>query len=156
MTGVQPAGPGLVASGLDPAVVEGVDVDALATAVLACPAVDDLCAGAWGGVVSYLPGRQVPGVRVTVGQVVVSVRGNWGVPAAELARQIRAAAAPLAGSRRIDVVVADVTDQPATAPAAPGKGASWTTSSAAGPPGAPSSGLTTPTGAAIPPPLPPA
>jgi hypothetical protein len=104
-TGAAPAG----------AVAEGVDLDAVADAARGCPAVDRLCSGAWGGVVSYLPGRQVPGVRVARDHVVVSVRSRWGVPAAELARQVRVVLAPLTGARRIDVVVADVADPPATA-----------------------------------------
>ena len=45
-------------------VVDGVDLDAVAAAVRSCPAIDDLSSGPWGGVVSYLPGRQVAGVRV--------------------------------------------------------------------------------------------
>ena len=81
--------------------------------------------------------------------VVVSVRSRWGVPAAELARQVRFVLAPLTGARRIDVVVADVADPPATA-AEPSEVEPWMTSSTAGPPGVPSSGLVTPTGAAIP------
>ncbi len=97
------------------AVVEGVDVDAVAAAAQSCPAVDRLCSGAWGGVVSYLPGREVAGVRVARDHVVVSVRSQWGVSAAELARQVRAVVAPLAGARRIDVVIADVADPSATA-----------------------------------------
>ncbi|HEY5358236.1 MAG TPA: hypothetical protein VIJ82_11275 [Streptosporangiaceae bacterium] len=124
------------------AVVDGVDLDAVAAAVRGCGGVDDLVSGAWGGVVSYLPGRQVPGVRVTGDQIVVSVRGRWGVPAAELARQIRLALTALVGSRRIDVIVADVTDDPALADEV----TSWTTSSVA--PGAPTSGPGIPTGAA--------
>jgi hypothetical protein len=102
------------------AVVEGVDVDAVAAAAQTCPAVDRLCPGPWGGVVSYLPGREVPGVRVARDLVVVSVCSRWGVPAGELARQVRVALAPLTGARRIDLVVADVADPPATS-AEPGE-----------------------------------
>jgi hypothetical protein len=97
-----------------PAVVDGVDVDAVAAAAQSCPAVDRLCSGAWGGVVSYLRGREVAGVRATRDHIVVSVRSQWGVPAAEVARQVRTVLAPLAGPRRIDVVMADVADPPAT------------------------------------------
>ena len=79
-----PWGPGAAA------VVDGVDLDAVAAAARGCPAVDDLCPGPWGGVVTYLPGRQVPGVRVAGDHVVISVRGRWGVPASEVARQVRA------------------------------------------------------------------
>jgi hypothetical protein len=102
------------------AVAESVDVDAVADAARGCPAVDRLYAGRWGGVISYLPGREVPGVRVASDHVVVSVCSRWGVPAAELARQVCVVLAPLTGSRRIDVVVADVADPPAT-PAEPVK-----------------------------------
>jgi hypothetical protein len=38
------------------AVVDGVDLDAVALAVRGCAAVDDLCAGAWGGVAKVLDG----------------------------------------------------------------------------------------------------
>jgi hypothetical protein len=142
---------GTASTGAAPAaaMVDGVDVDAVAAGARSCPAVDRLCSGAWGGVVSYLPGREVPGVRVARDHVVVSVCSRWGVPAAELARQVRVVLAPLAGARRIDVVVADVADPPATA-AQPSEVEPWMTSSTAGLPGAPSSGLVTPTGAAIP------
>jgi hypothetical protein len=125
------------------AVVEGVDVDAVAAAARGCPAVDRLCPGAWGGMVSYLPGREVPGVRVTRDHVAVSVRSRWGVPAAELARQVRDVLAPLTGARRIDVVVADVADPPPTA-AEPNEVEPRRTSGTAGLPAVPSSGLVTP------------
>jgi hypothetical protein len=98
------------------AIVEGVDVDAVAAAARACPAVDRLCSGRWGGVVSYLPGRAIPGVRVTRDHVVVSACSRWGLPAAELARQVRVALAPLTGAHRIDVVVADIADPTAAVP----------------------------------------
>jgi hypothetical protein len=90
---------------------DGTEADAVAAAVRGCPAVDDLCPGAWGGVVTYLPGRQVPGVRLAGDHLVISVRARWGIPAAEVARQVRGAVAALAGPRRIDVVVADVADR---------------------------------------------
>jgi hypothetical protein len=131
-----------------PAAVDGVDVDAVVAAVRSCAAVEDLCSGAWGGVVSYLPGRQVAGVRVVRDHVLVSVRSRWGVPAADLARQVRAALAALAGGRRVDVIIADVTD-PAPAAAEPEAVEPWMTS-AAGLHAAPSSGLVTPIGAATP------
>jgi hypothetical protein len=93
-----------------PAVVDGVDLDAVAAAARGCAAVDDLCSGPWGGVVSYLPGRQVAGVRVASGHVVISVRGRWGVPVSELADQVRAAVTRLVAPRRVDIVVADLAD----------------------------------------------
>ncbi|HEY2577766.1 MAG TPA: hypothetical protein VGI74_15780 [Streptosporangiaceae bacterium] len=143
-----------------PAVVDGVDLDAVGVAVRGCVAVDDLCAGLWGGVVSYLPGRQVAGVRVASDHVVISVRGRWGVPVNELASQVRAAVRPLAAPRRVDIVVADLTEPAAATPdrgglpaaCAPGvEVSSWTTTSpCAGGPGASSSVPITPTTAAIP------
>jgi hypothetical protein len=91
-------------------VAESTEADAVSVAARGCPAVDGLCPGAWGGVVTYLPGRQVPGVRLADDHLVISVRSRWGVPAAEVARQVRVAVAALAGPRRIDVVVAEMAD----------------------------------------------
>ena len=112
MTGLAPPGETVA-----PAVVDGVDLDAVAAAARSCAAVDDLCPGPWGGVVTYLPGRQVPGVRVASDHVVISVRGRWGVPASELAGQVRAAVTGLVGGRRVDLVVADLADATGQVPA---------------------------------------
>ena len=90
-------------------VVDGVDLDAVVAAARGCAGVDDLASGPR-NVVSYLPGRQVPGVRVASDHVVISLRGKWGVPAARIARQVRAAVADLVTPRRVDLVLADVTD----------------------------------------------
>ena len=135
---------------LKAAVVDGVDLDAVAAAARGCPAVDDLCPGPWGGVVSYLPGREVPGVRVAHDHVVISVRGRWGVPVIELAGQVRAAVTGLAGPRRVDVVVADLAEPDAQAPAGM-RGeevTSWRASSPGEVSGASSSAPITPTAAA--------
>ena len=143
------------------AVVDGVDVDAVATAARACPDVEDLDAGRWGEVATYLPGRRVPGVQVAPDAVLVQVRGRWGVPAVELATRIRLTLAPLVGNRRVDVVLADLGDPPTAligvdaareTPADPGRpGAvgkdAWTNSGQAG--AVSSSVRTTPTAAAI-------
>ena len=91
------------------AVVEGVDVDAVAAAVRACPAVEDLAAGAPGELATYLPGRRVIGVRVEPDSVLVQVRSRWGVPVTEVAEQIRRATASLA-RRRVDVAIVDIGD----------------------------------------------
>ena len=133
--------------------VDGVDLDAVAAAARGCVAVDDLCSGAWGGVVSYLPGRQVAGVRVARDHVVISVRGRWGVPVSELARQVRAAITGLVAPRRVDVVVADLAEPGTRAPAgAHGEeGTPWRTASPGDVPGASSSAPITPTAAVTPP-----
>lgn len=99
-----------------PAVIDGIDVDAVAAAVAACPAVAGLDGGMFGEVASYLPGRIVPGVVVDGGRVRVQVRARW-VPAAVVAAQVTAAIAPLA-RRPVDVVIADIDDPPATMPPA--------------------------------------
>ena len=110
---------------------------------------------------SYLPGRQVAGVRIASDHVVISVRGRWGVPAGEMARQVRIAVSPLVARRRIDLVVADLVvadlaGAPGETPAGgqPEEVGSWTTSSPGGGPAASSSAPTTPTAAATPTPSP--
>lgn len=92
------------------AVIGGVNVDALAAAVRSCHGVGDLDRGPLGSVATYLPGRQLGGIRVGSDRVTLQVKGKWGVPVHELAAQIQQAAAPLVGSRTVDIVVTDLTD----------------------------------------------
>ena len=106
-----------------PAVIDGINVDAVAAAVRACAGVSALDGGPFGETASYLPGRKVPGVLVGDGRVRVQVRSRWGVPAADLAALIGAVLAPLTGSRPVDVVIADIDDPPATLPATVAAGA---------------------------------
>lgn len=94
------------------AVVDGVDVDAVAAAVRTCPGVDGLRGGGPGEVATYLPGRRIVGVQVTPAGLVVAVRGRWGVPATVLAGQIRDAVAALAPGRRVEVRLVEVADPP--------------------------------------------
>ena len=101
-------------SGLAPAVIDGVDVDAVAAAVQGCTGVAALDGGPFGQVASYLPGRKVTGVVVGGGRVTVQVRSRWGIPAPDLAALIAAVLAPLTGCRPVDVVIADIDDPPAT------------------------------------------
>jgi hypothetical protein len=96
------------------AVIDGIDVDAVAAAVAGCPGVSALDGGPFGEFATYLPGRKVPGVVVGDGRVTVQVRSRWGVPAAGLAAMIAAVLAPLTGQRPVDVVIADIDDPPAT------------------------------------------
>ena len=100
----------------DTAIVEGVNVDALAAAVRSCPAVDDLDGGPLGTVATYLPGRRVPGIRIGADRASIQVRGKWDVPIRELAGQVLAAVAPLTGGRTIDIFVADVAEPALPAP----------------------------------------
>jgi hypothetical protein len=96
------------------AIVYGIDVDAVAAAVRACPGVSDLHGGRYGEVTTYLPGRVVRGVVVDGGRVRVQVRSEWGTEAPKLAAVITAALAPLTGNRPVDVAIADIDDPPFT------------------------------------------
>jgi hypothetical protein len=102
------------------AVIDGIDVDAVAAAVRACSGVSGLDGGPFSGVASYLPGRKVEGIVVRDGRVIVQVRSRWAVPAPELAAVITAMLAPLTGNRPVDLVIADIDDPPgAPTPGAP-------------------------------------
>lgn len=100
-----------VVAGAYDAVVDGVDVDLVAAAVRGCPAVADLVGGSPSGAATYLPGRRVEGITVAAGTVLVQVRSRW-EPATVVAEQIRCAAGGLAPLHRVDVIVADIEDQP--------------------------------------------
>jgi hypothetical protein len=99
-----------------PAVIDGVDIDAVAAAVRGCAGVAGLDGGQFGEVASYLPGRKVPGIVVSGGRVTVQIRSRWGVPVPELAALIRAVLASLTGHRPVDVVIADIDDPASTPP----------------------------------------
>jgi hypothetical protein len=90
----------------------GAEVDAIAALVRGCAGVSALDGGRFGEVVSYLPGRTVPGVAVDDNRIRVQVRSQWGIRAADLAAEITVALAPLAGTRPVDVAIADIDDPP--------------------------------------------
>ena len=96
----------------DTAIVDGIDVDALATAVRACPGVSDLAGGRFGDATSYLPGRRLTGVAVREDTIRISVRAAWGVPASDLLVQITLAITPIVSDRRIEVVIAEIDNPP--------------------------------------------
>ena len=102
-----------------PAVIDGIDIDAVAAAVRGCAGVAGLDGGQFGEVASYLPGRKVEGIVVSGGRVTVQIRSQWAVPVPELAALIRAVLAPLTGHRPVDVVIADIDDPPGMPPRAP-------------------------------------
>ena len=91
-----------------PQLVEGVDVDAVYAAVLGCPGIAGLGSGQIGAMTTYLPGRRLPGLRVTPDCIELEVRMVWGASAAEIGTAIRGAVAQLAPGHRIDVTVADI------------------------------------------------
>ena len=105
-----PAGPAVTTPGS--AVIDGVDVDAAAAAVLGCAGVAGLDGGRFGEMASYLPGRKVEGVVISGGRVKVQIRARWGVALPELAAVIAAVLMPLTGPRPVDVVIADIDDPP--------------------------------------------
>jgi hypothetical protein len=94
------------------AIIDGIDVDAVAAAVRACPGVSGLNGGRYGEVTTYLPGRVVPGVVAGDGRVRVQVRSAWGIEAPLLAAVITAALVPLTGNHPVDVAIADIDDPP--------------------------------------------
>jgi hypothetical protein len=94
------------------AVINGVDVVAVAAAVQSCAGVSALDSGRFGEIESYLPGRRVPGVVVRDQSVLVGVRSRWGVRAADLFAQIASAVAPLIGRRWVEVAIGDIDDPP--------------------------------------------
>jgi hypothetical protein len=112
-----PAPGGVAAS----AVVDGVDVDAVAALVRGCDGVSGLDGGPYQEVATYLPGRTIEGVSVSGGRVQVQVRSRWGVEAPLLAALIKITLAPLVGSRPVDVTIADIDDPPDPVSAAPGQ-----------------------------------
>jgi hypothetical protein len=97
----------------------GPDPESVALAALSCPLVAGLHAGAFGEVASYLPGRRIRGVRVTVTEVEVHVVGRYPAPMDEIAAQVRHVLAPLTGSLPVHVVIEDVVlpGEPVTEPA---------------------------------------
>jgi hypothetical protein len=105
--------------GVRDAIVDGVDVDAVAAAVRRCSGVEGLVDGPPATAATYLPGRRVDGVRVDSKVVAVQVRARWGYCVPEIAAQIRVATAPLTPDRRVDVIVADLGDPPPLATAKP-------------------------------------
>lgn len=150
--------------GTSVAMIDGVDVDAVAAAVQACPAVSGLYGGRGDAIASYLPGRRVAGIEVVDGEPVVHVRSRWGIPAQELLGQVAAALRPVIGSRHFEVVVADIDDPDAGGADAGGTDIADAKSSATLPPvTAPATVTVTtppqvpvPTAAVTPPPPPPA
>ena len=91
-----------------PQTVEGVNVDALAGLVGACPSVARLGSPRPGGTTTYLPGRRVAGLRISPDRIDVEVVARWGFSAADVAADIRRAAATVAPGRRVDLTIADV------------------------------------------------
>ena len=88
-----------------------VDVDELAAAVRAHPAVARLDGGPFGTVASFLPGRRrIDGVRIGIGAepVELSVVARWGTPLPRLGAELGAIVRGLCGPVAVDVTFSDV------------------------------------------------
>ena len=83
-------------------------VDPIVAAVRACPLVAGLHGGRDGKAVTYLPGRRITGIRITVDQVAIHVVARYPAVMHQVAGQIRRAVAPLAPGLRIDVAIEDL------------------------------------------------
>jgi hypothetical protein len=86
-----------------------VDAERVAQAVERVPTVARLWGGSTGAeIATYLPGRRVRGVRVDDGTVEIHVVARWPAVLPEVGEAVRAAAAPLAGGRAVEVVIDDL------------------------------------------------
>lgn len=84
------------------------DSERVADAVRAVPGVADLHAGAVGDAVTLLPGRRVPGVRLTQDATEVHVAVEHGHPVRDVADAVRRATRTVLDDRPVTVVVEDV------------------------------------------------
>jgi len=85
--------------------------DLVAAAVLTVPGVISLHGGLFGKTATYLPGRRVPGVRLTEDVTDIHLSVVYGAPVFATAQQVRTAVAALV-TGPVNVTVEDVT--PAT------------------------------------------
>ena len=101
-----------------------VDPDAVVAAALSCPEVAAMSSGL-GEVATYLPGRRVPGVRLTDREVEIHVVARWEANLPQAAESVRRAVAPLTGGLPTSVYIEDIelpgTSQPPPA-VAPSEG----------------------------------
>ncbi|GAB3249123.1 hypothetical protein GCM10027425_06000 [Alteromonas gracilis] len=88
--------------------VEETLADRVAATVLAVPGVSGLHGGSFGEVATYLPGRQVAGVRTADDHTAVHISVAMDQPLLEVADTVRDQVAALTGGE-VRVVVEDVT-----------------------------------------------
>jgi hypothetical protein len=91
-----------------PDLSDAISPDAVAERVAACRSVARLSPGPVGEVATYLPGRRVPGVRLTDARIEVHVVARWGVRVPDVAADVRGALQPIAPGYSVDVHVDDV------------------------------------------------
>ncbi len=84
------------------------DVERIALAAEACPAVAGLHSGRLGATVTRLPQGTLTGVLVRDREIIIGVIGRYPAPVAEIAAQVRAAVGPLAPGLAVVVHVEDM------------------------------------------------
>lgn len=84
------------------------DVERIALAVQACPAVAGLHSGRLGATVTHLPQGTLTGILVLEREMVVGVVGRYPTSVAEIAQQVRAAVSPLVLGLAVTVHVEDM------------------------------------------------
>lgn len=90
--------------------------DLVAGTVLTVDGVADLHGGLFGEIATYLPGRQVPGIRLGSDDTTdIHIVVDWGVSVPGTADAVRRAVAPLVPGV-VHVTVEDVAAAPATGP----------------------------------------
>lgn len=87
---------------------EQLDPDAVSAAALSCPDVAALSGGIAGEVATYLPGRRVPGVRLTEDEVEIHIVARWDTNLPEVADAVRRAVKAVTGGMRTSVYVEDI------------------------------------------------
>ena len=88
--------------------VDGVDIDAVHTAVNACPGVAGVGGGTLAALTTYLPGRRIPGIRINPDSIELEVVAEWNTTAAHIAADIRRAVVRLVDGRRVDITITDI------------------------------------------------
>lgn len=83
-------------------------VDSIVAAVLACPLVAGLHGGRDGQAVTYLPGRRITGIRITVDEAAIHVVACYPAVMDQVTCQIRRAVAPFTAGLRVDVAIEDL------------------------------------------------
>lgn len=83
------------------------EAEQIATAVAAAPEVAGLHGGAFGEVATYLPGRRIPGIRITDTLVAVHVTARWPLRLDALATAVRTAVATVT-TRPVAITVEDL------------------------------------------------
>ena len=82
--------------------------DRIAAAVRAVPGVADLHPGMFGEVGTYLPGRRVPGVRITDTTVEVHITVFFDAPVRDTAAAVRSVVAAQLPGAAVNITVEDV------------------------------------------------